>query len=312
VTQMLERPAPTEPMAFASPRQRLERNLVVVFSVVPFLALGIAIPLLWQRGISGVDLGIMLGFYIFTGLGITVGFHRLFTHRSFEAHPVIRTAFAVAGSMAIEGPIIGWVADHRRHHQFSDQPGDPHSPHLGETGGWRGALKGLWHAHMGWLLLAEKTVEERFAPDMLKDRTMVWIDRWFAGFVTLSLLLPALIGYAITGTPWGAFTAFLWGSLVRVMVLHHVTYSINSICHFFGTQPYESKDESRNNWLLALPSFGEAWHNNHHAFPSSAVHGIDRGQVDPGAWVIHGLEKVGLAQSVKVPGEKLRSRKRSG
>jgi stearoyl-CoA desaturase (delta-9 desaturase) len=297
-------------IAVPSRRQDLERVLVVLFSVLPFAALCVAVPLLWRRGISGLDLGLMIGFYFFTGFGVTVGFHRHFAHLSFKATRGLRAGLAAAGSMAIEGPIIGWVADHRRHHMFSDKPGDPHSPHLEEAEGVRGVLLGLWHAHMGWLFQCEKTVEERYAPDLLRDRTITWIDRTFAMWVTISMLLPAAIGFAVTGSLAGAATAFLWGSLVRVFLLHHVTYSINSICHFFGTQPYEAKDESRNNWPLAVISMGESWHNNHHAFPSSAVHGLERGQIDLSALVIRTLERARLVEGLKVPDTEFRARKR--
>jgi len=298
------------PIAVPSERQTLERILVVIFSAVPFAALFIAIPLLWRRGISGLDLGLLIGFYLFTGLGVAVGLHRHFAHLSFKAGRGLRLVLALAGSMAIEGPIIGWVADHRRHHMFSDQPGDPHSPHLDEAEGWRGVVKGLWHSHMGWLLQAEKTVEERYAPDLLRDRAISKVDDTFAVWVAVSLLLPPAIAFGITRSLVAALTAFLWASLVRVFILHHVTYSINSICHFFGTQPYESKDHSRNNWVLSVISFGESWHNNHHAFPSSAIHGIERRQVDVAALVIRGLERVGLVQGVKVPDPEYRAKKR--
>jgi stearoyl-CoA desaturase (delta-9 desaturase) len=256
-----------------------------------------------------MDAGIALAFYVFTGLGITVGFHRLFTHRSFETNRFMTGMLAIAGSMAVQGPVIKWVADHRRHHAFSDQEGDPHSPHLDDGPGVRGIVKGLWHAHLGWMLSDEATSPRRWCPDLLKDPLLRKIDRLFPLWMILTFALPPLFGFALTGTLSGALTAGLWGSLVRVFMLHHVTWSINSICHFYGKRPYESDDYSTNNWLLSVISFGESWHNNHHAFPSAAVHGIERGQFDMTGAVISGLEKVGLARSVKRVTEKQKSSK---
>jgi stearoyl-CoA desaturase (delta-9 desaturase) len=230
---------------------------------------------------------------------VTVGYHRLLTHRSFRAPRPVRAVFAVAGSLAIEGSVISWVAAHRRHHAFADVEGDPHSPHLGEEEGVVGMLKGLWHAHVGWLFDEEKTSIERWAPDLLKDPVMTRIDRLFPALAAVSLVLPAVAGFAFTGTLWGAVTAFLWGGLARVFLLHHMTWSVNSICHYFGKRPFETTDLSTNNWPLALLSFGESWHNNHHAFPTSAIHGLGRWQIDPSGFVIRALERVGLARDVK-------------
>jgi stearoyl-CoA desaturase (delta-9 desaturase) len=250
------------------------------------------------------DAAIALFFYVFAGLGITVGFHRLFTHKSFETNNFVKGTLAIAGSMAVQGPVITWVADHRRHHAFSDQEGDPHSPHLDEGPGIKGVAKGLWHAHMGWLFNDERTSARRWCPDMLKDPLLVKIDRLFPIWVVLTFTLPAAIGYLVTGTLQGALTAFLWGSLVRIFMLHHVTWSINSICHFYGKRPFESDDHSTNNWALALISFGESWHNNHHAFPTAAVHGIEKTQIDISGGVIATLEKLRLARNVKRVTEK--------
>jgi stearoyl-CoA desaturase (delta-9 desaturase) len=201
--------------------------------------------------------------------------------------------------MAVEGSIITWVADHRRHHAFADKDGDPHSPHLDVGDGLRGVLKGLWHAHIGWLFVKELSAAERWAPDLLKDRAIRRIDRLFPLWAALSFTLPAVIGLVVTRSLWGAMTAFLWGGAARIFLLHHVTWSVNSICHFYGRRPFDTADESTNNWLLSIVSFGESWHNNHHAFPSSAVHGIGRRQVDISAGMISFLDKLGWARHVK-------------
>ena len=278
---------------------KLQRRIVLLLTVGPFVGLVIALWLLWGRGFSFTDMGIFVGLYAFTGIGVTIGFHRLFTHRSFETKPWLKALFAIAGSMAMEGSVIAWVADHRRHHAFSDKEGDPHSPHLDEGEGVSGVLKGLWHAHMGWLFDRTRTVQQRWAPDLLKDPLVVRMNKLFPLWAVLSFVAPAALGLAITRSWQGALTAFLWGSLVRILLLHHVTWSVNSVCHFYGKRPFETGDYSTNNWVLAFISFGESWHNNHHAFPSSAVHGIGKGQFDISAVLISGLEKLGLAQRVK-------------
>lgn len=296
-----------------TPREvRFQRRVTALFTIGPLVGVGAAIALLWGQGITGLDLGLFLGFYVFTGLGVTVGFHRLFTHRSFEAPAPVRAWLAVAGSMAVQGRVIDWVATHRRHHAYADEYGDPHSPHLVEKAGFRGVLRGLWHAHLGWMLVPSGTVESRWAPDLLEERLVRTIDRWFGRLVVASFFLPPVIALAVTGSWWAAATAFIWGSLVRIFLLHHVTWSINSICHFFGKQPFTTRDESKNNWPLSLISFGESWHNNHHAFPTSARHGLLRGQLDPGWRLIRFLELLGLARRVRLPGLDIIRRKWSG
>ena len=289
----------------------LERWLTLVITLLPFLAFVLAIGLFWNRGISLLDLSLFLGLYVISGLGVTIGFHRLLAHRSFKTKRWLRNVLASAGSLSVEGAVIDWVADHRRHHAFTDQPGDPHSPHLEEAGGVKGVLLGLWHAHMGWFFREEHTNANRFAPDLLKDPAMMKIHRLFPLWVVISLVLPALIGLAITQSLWGMLTAFLWGGLVRVFFLHHITWSINSICHFFGRRPFNSNDMSTNNWLLSVISFGEAWHNNHHAFPSSPIHGLEKWQPDPAGLLIRGMAKVGLAYDLKEPSPKEMQAKRS-
>ncbi|HEV8461265.1 MAG TPA: acyl-CoA desaturase [Gaiellaceae bacterium] len=269
--------------------------------VLPFLGLIAAIGLLWQTWVGWTDLMLLAAGYVLTGVGITVGYHRLFTHRAFQTKLWVRWTFAVLGSMAVEGPVLTWVADHRKHHQFSDVEGDPHSPHAAGGNGFLAAVKNLFHAHIGWLFVSEGRAEvSRYVPDMLAERGMKFISRTFLLWLAVSLLVPAAIGYAISGTWQGALTALLWGGAIRVFLLHHVTFSINSICHFWGRRNFKTADESRNVWLLSLISFGESWHNNHHAFPTSAFHGMRRleATLDPGGWVITGLEKIGLATKV--------------
>lgn len=287
------------------------RRSILVLTILPLAGLLAAIVSMWGWGITPVDFGIFLFFYVATGLGITVGYHRLFTHQSFKAARPVKIALAVAGSMAIEGAVIDWVSAHRRHHAFSDKEGDPHSPHLDHDGTVKGILRGLWHAHVGWLFAPEKTSAERWAPDLLKDSAIVKIDRLFPWWIAGTFMLPALAGFAITGTLRGAITALLWGGLARVFLLHHVTWSINSICHYYGKRPFETTDKSTNNWPLAVLSFGESWHNNHHAFPTSAVHGILKGQFDMSGFVIRGFERLGLARDVKLVSDKQLQNKRA-
>ncbi len=280
---------------------RFQRRLTLLFTLAPLAGVGLAIWTLWGTGISGLDFGLFLGFYALTGLGISVGYHRLFTHRAFTAVKPARVALAALGSMAVQGAVIDWCATHRRHHAFADQYGDPHSPHLATSAGVKGVLVGLWHAHMGWLLDSEKSDEHEWTPDLVADTAVAKVSRAFPWLTLATFSLPALIGLAVTGTLWGAFTAFIWGSLVRVFLLHHVTWSINSICHFYGKEQYRARDESRNVWPMSAISFGEAWHNNHHAFPWSARLGLRGWQIDPGWYAIRLLKAVRLVGRVKVP-----------
>ena len=274
--------------------------------VLPFVGLAVAVGLLWNTMVGPVELAILGVGYVLTGIGITVGYHRLFTHRSFETYRPVRYVFAVLGQMAVEGDVITWVADHRKHHQFSDREGDPHSPHAGFSDTVAGALQGLWHAHTGWLFShVGRADQERYAKDLLHDAGLRVIAKLFLPLVLLSLLVPALVGWLVIGGWYGFFAGLVWGGGVRIFLLHHVTFSINSICHFWGRRRFASSDESRNVWWLSWLSFGESWHNNHHAFPSSAFHGLRRFEVDPGGWVIWLLEKAGLAwRVVRIPPEK--------
>jgi stearoyl-CoA desaturase (delta-9 desaturase) len=283
--------------------ETLDRTITGLITVVPILLLGLAGWQLWNEALRPSDLLILAIVYIATGLGITVGFHRLFTHRSFATSRGMRAAFAILGSAAIEGPIISWVADHRKHHACSDQEGDPHSPHVDHGRDWRGRLRGLFHAHVGWLFNhTQRGSKERFAPDLMQDPVVRFVDRTFFIWAAAGLAIPFGLGVAIGGTIGAGLTGLLWGGAVRMFLLHHVTYSVNSLCHMFGRQGFETTDESRNLAWLALPTLGEAWHNNHHAFPTSAVHGLRRWQVDPSAWVIAGLERLGLVWNVVRPG----------
>lgn len=280
---------------------RLQRRITLLFTILPPIGLVTVVVMLWGRAITATDLWIGLGFYLFTGFGITVGYHRLFTHRAFRALKPVRVVLAIAGSMALEGSIIAWVATHRRHHAYADDFGDPHSPHLAQASGLKGVLIGLWYAHVGWLFDQEQSDHGEWAPDLVNEPAIARINGWFGRLTTTSLFLPPLLGYLITGTFRGAVTAFLWGSLARIMLLQHVTWSINSICHFYGKEAYVARDESKNVWPMSIISFGESWHNNHHAFPWSARLGLRPWQIDPGWYVIRTLEKMHLIKNVKVP-----------
>ena len=272
-------------------------NILGVF--VPIAGVLVAIVLLWGSLVGVEALAITAVMYMLTGIGVTVGNHRLLTHRSFETVPAVRAVFAVLGSMTVQGPVISWVADHRKHHAFTDEEGDPHSPHLVAREGLFGALAGLWHAHVGWLFDGStRAAPERYAPDLVSDPVINFIDRTFVAWVALGLALPFGAGLALSGTVAGGLEALLWGGLVRIFLLHHVTFAINSLCHFTGSRRFPTDDESRNLAWLAPLSFGEAWHNNHHAFPRSAFHGLRRFEVDIGGLVIRALERLHLASNV--------------
>jgi stearoyl-CoA desaturase (delta-9 desaturase) len=280
-----------------------------VFVVAPFVALIAAVPIAWGWGMSILDATMAVVGYVITGFGVTVGFHRHLTHGSFKARRPLRVALAVAGSLAVEGAPTEWVADHRRHHAFADREGDPHSP-------WRygtsvtALAKGLLYAHCGWFFSQDLTNRARFAPDLLADRAIRVVDRLFLPLVGLSVLAPAAIGGLVTGSWLGALTGFFWGGLVRMALLHHVTWSINSICHVVGERPFTSKDRATNFWPLAILSFGESWHNSHHADPTGARHGVLPRQIDPSARLIWIFEKLGWAWDVRWPdAARLRARR---
>lgn len=289
---------------------KLERRITIAAVAIPFLGFIAAIVLLWNDGVTWLDLAVMTAMYLFTGIGITVGYHRLFTHRSFETKPWVRVLLAIAGSMSVQGAPIHWVADHRKHHAFSDEDGDPHSPHTHDHSGVKGIFVGWYHSHMGWLFSREdRASASRYARDLKDDPAMVWVDRHFFSWVLLGLAIPFVLGWAIGGSLYAGFTAFIWGGLVRIFLQHHATWSVNSICHMYGDRPFETGDRSTNNWAVAFVALGEGWHHNHHAFPTSARHGLTGRQVDP-AWIfIRTLEKTGLAWDVKVPGEQALQKK---
>jgi stearoyl-CoA desaturase (delta-9 desaturase) len=283
-------------------KSALERRVTVAAVIVPFVAFVVAVVLMAGGAVSWLDLGCFAAMYALTGFGITVGFHRLLTHRSFDAPRPVRIAFAVLGSMAVQGELIKWVADHRKHHTFTDEEGDPHSPHLHTEDGWRGVLRGLWHSHVGWMVSRREYVPaERYARDLVNDPAMVFVHRAFVLWVALGFAIPFAAGLTIGGTLTAGLTALLWGGLVRVFMLHHATFSVNSICHMYGGRPFETDDESRNNWVVGLLALGEGWHHNHHAFPTSAKHGLRRLQFDPSWWIIRALAFVRLARNVRTP-----------
>jgi len=282
--------------------RRAQVAVTLLLVIGPVLAVCLAVWLAWGRGIGWVEVALFVGFWLVSGIGVTVGYHRGLTHRSFTAVPALRTVLAIAGSLALQGDPISWVATHRRHHAFTDRPGDPHSPYRYGTGPV-GQVRGLLHAHMGWLLRNDRTPPERWAPDLLSDRSISRVSRMFPLLGTASLLLPALIGGLVTWSLSGAFFGLLWGGLVRVAFLHHVTWSVNSLCHLFGERPFETRryDRATNLWPLAVPSLGESWHNAHHADPTCARHGVEKGQLDVSAEVIRLFERVGWVSDVHWP-----------
>jgi stearoyl-CoA desaturase (delta-9 desaturase) len=273
---------------------------VYAFVIVPFVALLAAVPFAWGWGLTWLDVALAAVFYTVTCLGATVGFHRYFTHGAFKANRALRIALAVTGSMAVQGPILHWVADHRRHHAFADKEGDPHSPWLFGTSP-AALVRGFWHAHLGWVLDRDLTNQQRFIPDLLADPDMRRMHRLFGPLTLVTLLAPAVIGGLATWSWWGAVTAFFWAGLVRVTALHHVTWSVNSVCHMIGERPFAARDRSANFWPLAVLSMGESWHNLHHADPTSAQHGVMPGQIDVSAWLIRQFERAGWAWDVRWP-----------
>ncbi|HEV3047519.1 MAG TPA: acyl-CoA desaturase [Solirubrobacteraceae bacterium] len=285
--------------------ENVDRAITGLITAAPPLLLVLAGWQMWNHELRMRDIVIFLVMYVPIGLGVTVGFHRLLTHRSFKTSPALRAVLTVLGTMAIEGPVISWVADHRKHHAYSDRFGDPHSPHVDHGGGWRGALRGLLHAHVGWLFdHTQRGSRERFAPDLLADPVVNFVDRTFLLWSLAGLLIPFALGCLVGGTVSAGLEGMLWGGAVRILLLHHVTYSINSLCHFFGRRRFDTEDHSRNLVWLAPFSLGEAWHNNHHAFPTSAFHGMGRAELDISGLVIRGLERLGLVWDVQRVGER--------
>lgn len=314
VTDTRPAPAPTPseiPLGTLGTDQQStqERVILGAFIALPFLAILAAIPIAWGGWLGWRDVVIAVLMFVISGHGVTVGFHRLFTHRSFKANRGLKIGLAVAGSLAIEGPVIRWVADHRRHHKYSDRDGDPHSPwRYGET--VPALIKGMFYAHMGWMFDVEQTNQRQYAPDLIKDPDIRAVSRAFPWLVAISLLLPAILGGLLSWSWQGALTGFFWGTLVRVGLLHHITWSINSICHAVGERPFASRDKSGNVWWLAFLSMGESWHNLHHADPTCARHGVLKGQIDSSARLIWLFEKLGWARDVRWPSaERVQSRR---
>jgi stearoyl-CoA desaturase (Delta-9 desaturase) len=307
-SETIPRPDDVEPVL----NETRDRIFTGTATAVPVLALGLVVWQVWGDWLHWSDVIVFAIMYLATGLGITVGFHRYFTHRSFKTSKPVRAVLAALGSVAIEGPIISWVADHRKHHTFADQEGDPHSPHVDHGHGWRGALKGLVHAHVGWLFIhTQRGARRRYARDLIDDPIVSWVDRTFVSWALGGLLVAFLLGWVIGGSLFAGLTGLLWGGAVRMLVVHHITFSINSLCHFFGRRRFETDDESRNLLWLAPFSFGESWHNNHHAFPTSAEHGMRKWELDPSALVIRALERLGLAWDVVRVDRERQERKRN-
>jgi stearoyl-CoA desaturase (delta-9 desaturase) len=282
-------------------------NLIVI--LVPLAGLLAAMVYAWGWGLGWTELGILVVMYALTGFGVTIGYHRLFTHRSFETGPFLTTVLGVLGSMSVEGSILRWVSFHRAHHQHSDQHDDPHSPH-NHGGGLRNIVRGAWHAHAGWMFETPAPELNRYVPDLRSDRLTSWLSRLFPVWAALGLILPAVAGGLITMSWRGAFLGFLWGGLVRVLLVHHVTWSVNSVCHLWGTRTYRSHDESRNNPIVGVLALGEGWHNNHHAFPTSARHGLQWWQIDFSWMIIWTMSKLGLVRNVRLPSRERMEEKR--
>ena len=287
----------SEPVQLNSAGMRIT---IGVFVVVPLLAVLAAIPVAWGGWLSWVDVILAVTFYAITAVGITVGYHRYFTHGSFKAGRGLKIALGIMGSMALQGSVAQWVADHRKHHKFSDEVGDPHSPWRYGTSK-RAVAKGLYYAHVGWLFDENQSPISKYAPDIANDKDLRAISRWFPAIVVATLLLPAILGGLITWSWAGALTAFFWATLIRVALVHHVTWSVNSVCHVFGTRPFESRDLSSNVWWLAIPALGENWHSLHHAEPTAARHGVLKGQLDISALLIRSLERLHLVRDVRWP-----------
>jgi stearoyl-CoA desaturase (delta-9 desaturase) len=280
----------------------LQRRIAFWVVVVPFLALMVGIVLLCRSAVGRIELLLLFGMYWASHIGAGLGFHRYFSHRSFQTTKPIRALLAILGSMAAQGPVMQWAATHRRHHQYSDHEGDPHSPMLHEPG-IVNAIRGWWHAHVGWLFGPQVNDWVLYVPELVKDKMLMRINRFYFGWVLLGLAIPSALGYWLIGGWPGALDGFLWGGLIRIALGHHSIWSVNSLCHLFGTRPYRSNDNSRNNPLLAIAVFGDGWHNNHHAFPSSAFHGLSWWQIDLHAYFLRLLALFGLAWDIKRPSE---------
>ncbi len=286
---------------------RVERYANLAGVVIPFVGTLVAIVMLWNRAVDLTDLIVMVAMYLVTAVGITVGFHRLLTHRAFASYPWVERTFAVMGSLSVQGSVMDWVADHRKHHAHTDREGDPHSPHVGHGSG----LPGLWHAHVGWLMETQGQADwKKYAAELYEDPAMRRIGRWFPQLALLSLAIPMVADWALHGfTLAGAVRGLVWGGLVRIFFVHHITWSVNSVCHFFGSRRFDIEDHSTNVGWLALLSLGESWHHNHHAFPRSAYHGLRWWEIDPSGLIIAGMQRIGLAWNVvRITPERQRAR----
>ena len=271
-------------------------------NLLPLLALGAGVHNAWQKGFGWPLFAITAIMYVMTALGITVGFHRLFTHRSFKTGPMVTMIAGILGSMALQGPVIQWVGMHRLHHRYSDDRGDPHSPYVLGTE-VLGGLRGFLHAHILWLFTHDVPDYRKYVKDLQADPWVVFVDRLFFVWVLLGLAIPAAVAGGIYGTWRGAWMGFLWGGLVRIFLLHQVTYGVNSFCHVWGQRSFRTRDDSRDNWLFGVLGLGDGWHNGHHAFPTSARHGLLTGQVDFSYAVIRLLDRMGLARDIVIPTE---------
>ena len=291
----------TENPGLTMPLSRGRKISMLALTILPFVGLIAAVTLLWNEAVGWTDLVLFIGLYVICGFGITIGYHRMLTHHAFEAVAPLKAALLVAGSFALQGSALDWAIDHRTHHAYSDKEGDPHSPHHGFARGPLGAIKGLLHAHMGWMFRHNRTDQERYGKDILQDRLTMTVSRLFPLWAVLTFVVPFVLGGLLTLSWKGAVTGLVWGGLVRLFFNHHVTWSVNSICHFFGKRPFTTSDQSTNNWVLALPSLGESWHHNHHVFPMSAFHGLSWRQVDLSGWMIAVWEKIGLVRNVRKP-----------
>jgi stearoyl-CoA desaturase (delta-9 desaturase) len=286
---------------------KVERTANLFGVVAPFIGTLVAIVMLWNRAVDLTDLLVLVAMYLITAIGITVGFHRLLTHRAFASYPWVERTFAIMGSLSVQGSVMDWVADHRKHHAHTDREGDPHSPHVGHGSG----LPGLWHAHVGWLMETQGQADwKKYAPDLYEDPGMRRIGRQFPALALLSLLIPTVADCALHGfTAGGAVRGLVWGGLVRIFFVHHVTWSVNSVCHFFGRRRFDLDDHSTNVGWLAVLSLGESWHHNHHAFPRSAYHGLRWWEIDPSGLIIAGMQRLGLAWNVvRISPERQRAR----
>ncbi|MEG5135847.1 MULTISPECIES: acyl-CoA desaturase [unclassified Microcoleus] len=280
--------------------RKLQRRVAWANTLIPLIGTVVAVASLWVSNITTVAVVLLVSMYALTTIGIEVGFHRYFSHSAFKANPAVRVMLAIFGSMAAQGPVIYWVSNHHRHHQYTDRPGDPHSPHLHAEKKFA-RLRGLWYAHLGWIFESEMSNPSLYTKDLMRDPTIAKINQFYLLWIILGLAIPAVIAGLATQTWIGAMQGFLWGGLARIFLCNQITYCVNSISHVYGNRPFESNDCSANNVWLALPTAGSTWHNNHHAFPYTAINSFEWWQIDLGGWVIRILEFCGLVSDVRMP-----------